>query len=105
MNLALHAQTAGRIALAVTGGDGFAAFRDFDEDNHQDTPLQDILDDCSDDHEGYIALAKPGDDDPKTLPSRRRAARCSPLLNALLYNGMYHLRGVPLLANFSVATC
>ena len=59
-------QTTGRIALAVTGGDGFAAFRDFDNDSHQDTSIQDILDDGSDDHKGYIALAKPGDDDPKT---------------------------------------
>ena len=59
-------QAAGRIALSVTGGDGFAAFRDFDDDDCQDTPLQDILDECSDGHEGYIALAKPGDDDPKT---------------------------------------
>jgi len=47
-------------------GDGFAAFRDFDDDGHRDTPIQDILDDGSDGHEGYIALAKPGDDDPKT---------------------------------------
>ena len=59
-------QAAGRIALSVTGGDGFAAFRDFDDGDCQDTPLQDILDECSDGHEGYIALAKPGDDDPKT---------------------------------------
>jgi len=44
----------------------FAAFRDFDDSDRQDTPLQDILGECSDDHEGYIALAKPGDDDPKT---------------------------------------
>ena len=60
-------QAAGRIALAVNGGDGFAAFRDFDDDScQQDTPLQDILDECSGGQEGYIALAKPGDDDPKT---------------------------------------
>ena len=56
-------QRAGELA----GGDGFAAFRDFDDDDcQQDTPLQDILDECSDGQEGYIALAKPGDDDPKT---------------------------------------
>lgn len=81
-------QATGRIALTVTGGDGFAAFRDFDDDGHQDTPIQDILDDGADGHEGYIALAKPGDNDPKTQAEayardregwRANATLCEPL--------------------------
>ena len=46
--------------FSVTGGDGFAAFRD------PDSIVDSLSDLVASDSEGYAALAKPNEADPKT---------------------------------------
>ena len=53
-------QVAGEVIFSVTGGDGFAAFRD------PDSIMDGLSDLVASDSEGYAVLAKPNEADPKT---------------------------------------
>ena len=53
-------QTAGRLAFTMTGGNGFAALRDLDEQHSNDANDHD-----GSETDGYIALAMPSATDPK----------------------------------------